>query len=267
MLTIICCYNNVEMLQEFVVNSLNKQTVSCNMVFIDTLSYNVNSAAHAYNDVLDNPSKYGVELTDYLLFTHQDIYFKDKEFLSKIEKLQIENPNAIYGVAGRSIHNKCVSNLQYMDDDSYITGTQCSNITLVESLDECCFAMTKELWSKVRFDEYVCNHWHLYAADFCYNARINQASDVFVVPYVIYHKNNSEIGMIIDKYFVVSLSRMIAKYKYTYKCIKTTCCTVKTEWLSSRIDMIRMYLKPQIIKSKFIKSLYKRYDKHKSTLI
>lgn len=69
-----------------------------------------------------------------------------------------------------------------------LLSTQLKEKTEVESLDECCFAMTKKIYNKVRFDEETCSHWHLYAVDFCYEARRKIELKSYVIPELIYHK-------------------------------------------------------------------------------
>lgn len=42
---------------------------------------------------------------------------------------------------------------------------------LCDTVDECCFGMTREVFDSLRFNEKVCNGWHLYAVEMCLRAK------------------------------------------------------------------------------------------------
>lgn len=44
---------------------------------------------------------------------------------------------------------------------------------LCETVDECCFGMTCECFNRLRFNEEVCNGWHLYAVEMCLRGKDN----------------------------------------------------------------------------------------------
>ena len=43
---------------------------------------------------------------------------------------------------------------------------------LCEKVDECCFRMTRECFNRLRFNEEVCDGWHLYAVEMCLIGKI-----------------------------------------------------------------------------------------------
>lgn len=43
---------------------------------------------------------------------------------------------------------------------------------LCEKVEECCFRMTRECFNRLRFNEEVCNGWHLYAVEMCLIGKI-----------------------------------------------------------------------------------------------
>lgn len=228
MITIICCYNDPIQLQEMLIASLNLQSVSCNRIFIDTQKYGFKSAAQAFNAVLSTPDKYDVMLTEQLLFAHQDIYFKDPDVLTRIEALLTESPKDIFGFAGMTKQRKVPSNLKYKSTDSFITKTQLVNITEVESVDECCFSVNRTVWRQLHFDEVVCNHWHLYAVELCYNARLKLASKIYVLPFEVYHKFDLSEGLYTDNKFISSYWKLLKKYRRHFDTIYAPCYILTT---------------------------------------
>lgn len=243
MITIICCYNNEKLLKEFVYDSLERQSVEYNLAFIDTRKIKVKSAAQAYNDILSNPQKYGVEITDNLLFVHQDVYFNCSDFLLDIENYLELYPNDVFGYAGMTNDSLVLTNIKCRKIDVYHSSHRVTDITEVSSLDECCFAMKYDLWKKVRFDEYVCNHWHLYVVEFCYNAKAESNSKIYVIPTPIFHKETNVGGLTVDSHFLKSMLRLIKKHKKHNSMIYAPCYVVPTALVPSLIKITRTTVK------------------------
>ena len=80
MFSIICVYNNEDILNSFLLKSLSYQTVDYDLILIDNRFHDFNSATSALN--------YGSKKAkgEYLLFCHQDIKFIGKDWLEKTEK-------------------------------------------------------------------------------------------------------------------------------------------------------------------------------------
>ncbi len=243
MVTLVCCYNDRKMLGDMLLASLAKQTAKHNVVLIDASEHGFTGAAQAYNAFLDNPGEFNAEISDYLIFTHQDIAFIDNDLLEKVEALLQKSPNDIFGFAGMTSSGVVKSNLRYQSDDKYIVRTQLDSAEQVESLDECCFAMTRELWSKVRFDDKTCDAWHLYAVDFCYNAKRLQDSRSYALPLAVYHKFDSAGGLGVDRVFLRTLRKMMAKYRKNTARIFAPCYIIDTSFVRGNIRLLRSYLK------------------------
>lgn len=148
-----------------------------------------------------------------MIFVHQDIAFDDDRFQQQIVKELSANPNQIFGAAGMPIIGRTISNLKYRRTDKYITATQLDEKTEVESVDECCFAMTKNLCLSLMFDEQTCSHWHLYAVDFCYEARRRFGIKSFVLPENIYHKMDGTSGLTTDYHFLWTIWKMTKRFQ------------------------------------------------------
>lgn len=223
--TFICCYNNSDELNSMLQPSLNILDKDiCNIILINSLYEGYKSAAEAYNKTI---KKHMNEIGDILFFCHQDIAFDNMDFLQNIISELTENPNQIIGFAGINTNGTVLSNLQYQENKQFITRNQIKSKEKVVTLDECCFATSKKVYQKLKFDEYVCNHWHLYAVEICYNAKRNGIPS-YVMPDIIFHKKNNNGGMYTDKYFLKSLWRLVKKYKKDFDYIYAPCYICST---------------------------------------
>lgn len=213
------------------------------ILLVDNTGHRYASCAQAFNSEL---RAHWQELDDVLVFLHQDIAFDDDSWMRRIERELAADPNQLLGFAGMPRTGRTVSNLRYRQTGEYITTSQASGKTEVESLDECCFAMTKELYRKVGFDEKTCDHWHLYAVDFCYEARRRLGVRSYVLPETVYHKENGSTGLNTDRHFLRGIWRMRRKYHRDCRMIYTPCYITSTRLLPCLMrlskSMVKNYL-------------------------
>jgi hypothetical protein len=235
----ICVYNNVKQMEEMLLPSIDT-VIGGGKILIDNMLKVYSSCAKAYNTEL---AKHPGNPDDVLVFLHQDIAFDDDRFLKRIVAELKENPNQVLGFAGMPKAGRTVSNLKYFRTKQYITGTQVPEKMEVESLDECCFAMTRGVYEQVRFDEQTCDHWHLYAVDFCYAARLRYGIRSYVLPETIYHKMDGSSGLQTDRHFLRSLEKMRKKYRKEVDVIYTPCYIVSTHLLPFIVKTFRTYIK------------------------
>ena len=234
--TFICCHNNNEELNSMLLPSfsmLDKSTY--NIILINAFKEGYKSAAEAYNRTIEKRKD---EIGDILIFCHQDIAFDNITFLQNIISELTENPNQIIGFAGINTYGTVFSNLQYQENKQFITRNQIKAKEEVASLDECCFATSKTVYQKLKFDENVCNHWHLYAVEFCYNAR-RYGIPSYVIPDIIYHKKNNNGGMYADKHFLKSMWKLIKKYKNDFDYIYAPCYICSTNKFLAAVKIVR----------------------------
>lgn len=201
---------------------------------------NYKSASQAYNCGL---SCCQIKDKDILIFVHQDIAFKDSRFLKRIVKEFTSNENQLIGVAGMSPERKTISNLKYLNTGEYITRERVKSTTEVLSLDECMFSMTGKMYNNIRFDEKTCSHWHLYAVDFCYEAKRKYGTKSRVIPEQVFHKYDNYGGLYTDSYFLRTMWKMIRKYRKDYDMIYTPCYIISTQPLKAIIKLIKTYIK------------------------
>ena len=198
--------------------------------------------AEAYNTVLDTWKNL---TSNILFFVHQDIYFSSSAFIDAAAKYIQDGCNVILGVAGMPTAGRVVSNLKYYNSQEYITVTRVQEESVeVQSLDECCFALSKSLFSKIGFDDYVCNHWHLYAVDLCYSAREFEKTTSLVLKEseFVCHKYDNSGGMYADNHFLWSLIKLMRKFK-RHKRIYTPCLIVDNTLVSGGQRLLKSFLK------------------------
>ena len=223
--TFICCYNNSEELNSMLLPSFNMLDKRiCNIILINSLEEGYKSAAEAYNKAI---KRHINDIGDILVFCHQDIAFDNVTFLQNIISELTENPDQIIGFAGIDTNGTVFSNLKYQENKQFITRNQIKTKKKVATLDECCFATSKTVYQKFKFDEYVCNHWHLYAVELCCNAKLCGIPS-YVMPDVIYHKKKNNGGMYTDKHFLKSMWRVINKYRNDFNYIYAPCYICST---------------------------------------
>ena len=242
-ITFLCCVNDEKLLKSMLLSSfevLSTNNIEYNVILIDAQKCQYHSAAEAYNVEAKKNNKI---LKNILVFLHQDIAFNSAElFINIIQELS-NNPNQIIGLAGMPLRGRTISNLKYKETDSYITATRVYKKTEVCSVDECCFALTKDIFQKLMFDDTTCNGWHLYAVELCYRAASHLNVPSYVLPEIIYHKMNGTTGLTTDFMFLKTIWRIARKYKnYTMK-IYAPCYIVSTSFIPCLLKITRTYLK------------------------
>lgn len=208
-------------------------------LYIDNFAHKYKSAAEAYNRTI---TEHWEQLGEIVLFAHQDIAFDEDLFMKRIVEMMKENDNRIIGVAGMNPSGSTISNLRYRNDGAYITRQRVNNPTRVASLDECLFAVSKKLLSKLKFDEINCFHWHLYAVDMCYEAVRSFGTEIIVIPESIYHKEDDH-GLTTDKYFLRTMWKLTRKYRNDFSTIDTPCYHVSTSTLPALMKLSKTCLK------------------------
>ena len=226
-ISIICVYNNEKQYNSILVDSLNKQECSYELIGINNSDKTFDSAAAALN--------YGVEKSkgDILVFAHQDVYIKEAHGLALFgEEINKGNNGDIFGVAGakeRIKHNI----------GTYTSGTEMKpEMKMVDwkrmevsCVDECIFGMKKITYENHPFDPELCNNWHLYCVESCLYAR-SKGNSIFILPMQIHHFSN---GTISNEY-MSCLRGIIKKYHNSFQYIWT--CAYKVRCNSVMFSLI-----------------------------
>lgn len=204
-ISVICVYNDPQKLAAFFQSGLSIQTSAVEVIPLDNTSCRFPSAAKALN--------FGASQARgrYLVFMHQDILLETPTAWEEL--LQYFRAGySLLGVSGmRKIYPFMVSNVTTgTHDRRAMVNWICTKIkspTKVETFDECFFAMTREVYELIRFDETICDNWHMYAVDFCLSAK-ERGINSFVVPIKMHHQSGGRI----NKAFIHNLLAVIKKH-------------------------------------------------------
>ena len=206
-------YNNEEILNNYLLKSLNSQTTNYELILIDNTQKKFKSAAEAFNQ--EGKKAKG----EYIIFTHQDVDLSSNMFLNDLKIILDSLPNlGIAGAAGKSEEKVIVSNIKEGIPPKLSGKIQINKPIKVQTLDECLFIIPKSIFDVVQFDEKVCSGWHLYAVDYSLSAA-EMGLDVYVIPASIYHKSAGES---FSKEYYDILKKLLDKHKKNYKLVYTT---------------------------------------------
>lgn len=234
MISVICVYNNTEILDEYLLKSLKNQTVKFELIALDNTQGKFKSAAEALNHG-------GKQVKGkYIMFVHQDADLSSNSWLEDAEKMLDPISNlGIAGIAGMSetgnSNKERGRNIIKHGDPPIIWswGNPIQEPDPVQTLDECLVIIPKSVFNVLQFDEKVCDDWHLYAVDYCLSVR-RLNLDAYVLPLFIHHKSRGfsartplQIVKSLDssyrKGYYQTLRKIVKKHKKYYKRIYTTC--------------------------------------------
>lgn len=227
-ISIICIYNNPDLLNTLLIPSLRQQTIPYELILIDNQNQKYSSAAKLLNDQV----KFGKG--KYLLFLHQDIELCKKDFLEKIIEYMDGLPGAgIAGVAGCSpSFNGIISNIYHGVPKKPAGSIFIKTPTRVQTVDECCFVIPNSFLKKYPFNENICQDWHLYAVEYSLHV-LELGLQVYVLPLKLYHRSD---GIYYSNAYFKSLNSIQKKYGKKYSVIYTTV----GKWSSSPIIFQKM---------------------------
>lgn len=242
MISVVVCYNNKEIYKDMLLDSISNQNCDYNLIAINNADNKYDSIASAYNSVLNEIKG------DKVLFCHQDISFPDKDTLQNISRDIEKNSEYIVGLCGIDSTGTAYSNLKYKKTNQFITNHQVSDYLIVETVDECCFGMSKELLDKLgQFDEKVCDGWHLYATELCLRAKSKGISTV-VSSTTCIHKYDFGKGLIVDNSFLNTLKKIREKYKHKVSRICSVCYVCSTRFPFFQFKIAKSRAKKMITK-------------------
>ena len=203
MMSIICVYNNENILEEYLIKSLNIQTEKYELILIDNRENKFKSAASALN--------FGAKKAhgEYLVFAHQDIYFSDENWIKNTTK-QLKNLNntGIVGVAGKTIDSLVRSNIKQGLNPVDVSPFKITKAEKASTLDECLFIIPKTVFDKYNLNEDICDDWHLYAVEYVYNIK-NQGLEAYIIPTTLEHRSK---GASMSETYYTTLPKLQKKY-------------------------------------------------------
>ena len=197
MVSLICCYNQIEEYNQLLV-SVENQDISVECIGIDNTEGVFSSAASALN--------FGAERAkgDVLVFLHQDIRFLKSDALRSFLTPLFEDMSSllVVGLYGAARSKEIYSN----------------NYLLQETLDECCIALSRKTWEQVSFNEDVCDGWHLYAVELCLRLRRYGGKAISAIHHDVCHLSSGNV----DERYMRTFKKLLILYKDD-KMICTTC--------------------------------------------
>ncbi len=231
MISVVCVYNNKNILENYLLKSLKNQTVNYELINLDNTQEEFKSAAEALNQGGKNANG------KYIMFAHQDVDLSSNTWLERVEKILDGLPNlGIAGVAGRPKGEAgVITNIKHDNPPKFAGKIQFEKPTKVQTLDECLIIIPKSVFNKLKFDENTCNGWHLYAVDYCLSVR-RLGFDSYVMPIFVYHKS---AGYSMSEKYFVTLKKVLKKHKNYYNKIYTTMGNWSTRY---PLNIIRNYL-------------------------
>jgi hypothetical protein len=214
MISVICVYNNLEILRSYLLKGLNGQTSIYDLVLIDNTANCYSSAAKALNYG-------GAKATGkHLMFVHQDVLLLSPTWLEDVERTLDFLPNfGIAGVAGVSeLLKETSSNLKQGDPPMPTWHLPVEKPLEVQTLDECLIIVPKIIFDKHKFDEEVCDDWHLYSVDYCLSIK-RLGYRAFVLPNPAHHRST---GYSMSSGYYSTLNKVLRKHKAYFPIIYTT---------------------------------------------
>jgi hypothetical protein len=215
MLSIVCVYNNPQILNDFLLKSLKGQTREFELIEIDNTREIYKSAAQALNQ--GGKKAQG----EYIMFVHQDVDLSSNSWIEDAERILNTIPDlGIAGVAGvseegRTHKDKKRNIIKHGIPPEDVVATPIHRPDEVQTLDECLIIIPKSVFNRLQFDERTCNDWHLYAADYCLSIK-KIGYSAYAIPMFIYHRSKGD-SMSLGYYR--TLNRLLKKYRKDVKCI------------------------------------------------
>lgn len=228
MISVICIYNNAEMLDNYLMKSLKRQNVSYEFIGIDNRANAYGSAASGLNDGAKRAKG------EYMMFVHQDIAIPPGDWLEQVErKLDTLSDLGIAGVAGRDRNPGIISNIYHCNPPAEAGTVHITAPLKVETVDECLVLVPRRIFEKIHFDEKACDDWHLYTVDFSLECR-SRGLSVYVIPDTAYHVSTGAInwgdGMkgllscnVYSPGYYKTLKKVLKKHSKNFKVVYTTC--------------------------------------------
>ncbi len=245
MISIIIIANKEEIFKSFV-QVLNKQkNVDYELLVIENYDNHIVSAREALK------KKAQISKGDYLLFMHPDIVFLDENVLSSFcSYLYSLNNSGIIGVAGSPsylIDNKriIISSIVHGNNKKN-AGRPLDFPKLVQTVDECMFAISKELFDSMSFADI--DGFHMFGVELCLKSILKNRNN-YVVPANIWHMSD---GQSMDSKYMITLLELSKELGRSFPYINTT---VKRWHIHGAVSFLYnyYYLFKQLLKKKILK--------------
>ncbi len=231
--TLVCCYNNYS-LYDALLADIAGQDEKVDVIGINNTERKYKSCACAYNSIVDSIK------TEFVIYAHQDIRLLDKYCIGKfVDYLCRISADDVLGVAGCGIADKLIhSNILNGSERVKVGQRPVHEIEECFTFDECFFGGHTEYFRCNRFDEKVCDDFHLYAVEQCLRTR-SRKGKAYVCDLNMYHLSKGNKNYALNKSFF----KLCEKYQNEYGYIYATCCRGHTAIVLRTIEYILRKLK------------------------
>jgi hypothetical protein len=216
MISVICVFNDLEVLRRRLLSSLASQTARHEVITVDNRDSRFDRAATALN--------WGAAQASgrWLLFVHQDIEFLSPEWLARAQTFLEEIDSGGWcGVAGMTRSGRFRG---VFKDRAAFAGAPFGAPLEVQTLDECVLMCRREVKDFLYFDEEVPG-WHAYGVEACC-AAIRKGATNYVLPLPIWHDSKSTNLQGLE----VAHTYVWQKHGDALKRIPTTCGDLPTQY-------------------------------------
>ena len=218
--SVICVFNDKSALDKQLKASLTNQNIEYELIALDNTSNRFKSAAEALN--YGSSQAHG----DILVYSHQDIYLKrPNELRGFVEAINNCPVGTVIGTQGvkeprKVYYSNITAGNEYIDK---IIEDYKEDYYEVSCVDEGFFGIKKQTWERLRFNEILCDNWHLYCVELCLHTRKN-GNSVYVWPSQLHHFSMGVISL----GYMKNLKKLCKVYRGDFKYIWTTCYKVRT---------------------------------------
>lgn len=234
----LCVYNNMECFKNELLGTLDKQRCdfSVRLIALDNRSGAFSSMTSAYNKMM------GLVQSENVIFTHQDIRYGDENALERmLREILLVPENGIWGTGG--VFNRTRE----------IPIVNRGEPLRVESVDECLFGMKTVLCRKLKFNEEICDNWHMYSAEMCLHNKVEGGSTYVIKSDNVWHLSPG----VVSSGYVRTLYKVINHYKKKgVDTVWTTCA--KVDLTKPYHLYIAMWLAKHEVLNKVIRPIKKR---------
>jgi glycosyltransferase involved in cell wall biosynthesis len=245
LISLVTVYNNKKLLDEYLIKSLEEQSVEYELILVDNTTKKFDSAASALN--------YGAKNVkgDYIVFVHQDVMLDNNDFLKDLEILLDKLDNlGIAGMAGVSEDKPGVlSNIVQGKSSNFVGKNRIVNPVKVQTLDECLLIIPCKVFEKLKYDKKTCNDWHLYGVDYSLSV-ITLGYNVYALPMGIYHRSP---GYSMSKSYDQTLKKVLNKHNQNFTWIYTTLGNYHTGYPLNLQKSAKKFINPILKKLKLWK--------------
>ena len=235
-LSVVCINNNDDVLNRFLIPSIQKQVdVKYELIIIDNKENHYKGARTAFNEVIKDLKG------EYVVFVHNDFCFSDVNAFQQIDyyckKLK---PFGVIGLAGCGFDYKNLIMTRIKQGiDKRAVGVLIDKPMPVMSVDECCFIIRKSQINAMPFIDK--NGWHLYAVEYCLKM-LDCGLHNYVIPIEGWHYSD---GVSLNSSYCDEIKELLKKYSNKYDYINTTVKQWRTGFFTREV-----YLRYYAIKQK-----------------